>query len=85
MGYGAFVRKGVTIQKHQWVGEYIGELRPIKRVTKELQQWGKQSLYRFDIPVEDEKGGGVVVVDSAEAGNWTRFVNSSCGGNLTVQ
>lgn len=79
MGYSAFVRPGVTIRKGQWVGEYVGELRPMKRVNKELDT-GKQSMYRFDFPVDR----GPVVVDSEWRGNWTRFINSSCECNLNV-
>ncbi|CZT25233.1 uncharacterized protein RCC_10962 [Ramularia collo-cygni] len=82
LGYGAFVRRGITIKKDQWVGEYIGELRPIKRVNRDLKIYGKQSMYRFDIPVEGKED--VVVVDSEQKGNWSRFVNSSCGANLIV-
>jgi hypothetical protein len=79
-GYGAFVKRGTGIRKGEWVGEYIGELRPIHRVNRDLER-GIQSMYRFDFALEN---GGTVVVDSEKRGNWTRFINSSCCPNLDV-
>lgn len=74
------MKRGMGIRKGEWVGEYIGELRPIQRVNRDLER-GIQSMYRFDFALE---GGETVVVDSERRGNWTRFVNSSCCPNLDV-
>jgi SET domain-containing protein len=78
-GYGAFVKHGARIVKGQWVGEYIGELRPLSAVAAGIAA-GVQSMYRFDF----SNDGETVVVDSERRGNWTRFVNSSCVPNLDV-
>lgn len=81
------MRRSVLIKKNQWVGEYIGELRPHKRVQNELKNLGKQTMYRFDIHTELASGrmGPIIVLDSELEGNWTRFINSRCkGSNLTV-
>ena len=64
-GYGAFTRPGVHVKEGEWLGEYIGELRPLDIPSD------SNSLYRFEIP-------DVCVVDSERAGNWTRFINSHC-------
>lgn len=66
LGYGAFTKPSAKIVKGQWIGEYIGELRPFE---------AEASPFRFEIP-------GVGVVDSERAGNWTRFINSHCRPNV---
>lgn len=70
-GYGAFTKPGVSIKKGEYLEEYLGELRPINRNAEDRNS----SLYRFEIP-------GVCVVDAERAGNWTRFINSSCRLNV---
>lgn len=67
LGYSAYTKPGVNIKKHQIVGEYIGELRP--------QELGINSMYQFIVP-------GKCALDSKDAGNWTRFINSHCRPNL---
>ncbi|KAF2164848.1 hypothetical protein M409DRAFT_24753 [Zasmidium cellare ATCC 36951] len=67
LGYGAFTKPGVTIPKGAWVGEYLGELRPLSPAPN--------STYRFEIP-------SVCAVDAQSSGNWTRFINSHCRPNV---
>lgn len=67
-GYGAFTAPKTTIRKGDFVGEYIGELLPLHSRTD-------SGLYRFEIP-------SVCAIDSQRAGNWTRFINSSCDPNV---
>lgn len=83
MGYGTFLKKGATLPKHAWLGEYLGELRPLGHVDRELGE-GLQSMYRFDFEFGEEGGREDVVLDSERAGNWTRFMNSSCEPNCEV-
>lgn len=66
LGYGAFTKPGVTIKKGSWVGEYLGELRPLS---------APNSTYRFEIP-------SICTVDAEQCGNWTRFINSHCRPNV---
>ena len=70
LGYGAFTKPGVNLSKGQYLGEYVGDLRPVG------SEEALQSLYVFEIP-------GVCVVNAERSGNWTRFVNSSCRPNVT--
>lgn len=65
-GYGAFAKPGSSIAKGDYLREYIGELHPLGTRN--------ESLYRFDIP-------GVCTIDAEAAGNWCRFINSSCAPN----
>ncbi|KAK3686651.1 hypothetical protein LTR37_019582 [Vermiconidia calcicola] len=69
MGYGAFTKPGVSIKKGQYLDEYVGDLRPLE------SNESSSSLYCFVIPQ-------TCVVDAEKAGNWTRFVNSSCKPNV---
>lgn len=80
LGYSTFVKRGVNLKKHTWLGEYIGELRPLKKVNLDLAV-GVQSMYRFDVTLQDRE---TVVLDSEKAGNWTRYMNSSCEPNCEV-
>ena len=68
-GYSAYTKPGCTLTKGQWLGEYVGQLRPLALQT--------DSLYRFEIP-------GVCAIDAEPCGNWTRFVNSSCAPNVSA-
>lgn len=67
LGYSAYTKPGVKIKKDQFVGEYVGELRP--------QELELESMYQFIVP-------GKCALDSKDAGNWTRFINSHCRPNL---
>ena len=67
MGYSAYTKPGVQIKKGQWLGEYLGELRPIDVETT--------SKYVFVIPKK-------CLLDAEKAGNWTRFINSDCRPNV---
>ena len=58
----------MTIRKGAWVGEYLGELRPL---TADIN-----STYRFEIP------GAGCAIDAQSSGNWTRFINSHCRPNV---
>lgn len=66
-GYGAFAKPGQSIPKGAYLGEYIGELCPLGTRN--------ESLYRFDVP-------SVCTIDAQAAGNWCRFINSSCRPNV---
>ena len=75
MGYGAFTAPNVRIRKGQWLDEYIGELLPLPNPN--TTSTASTSLYRLWIP-------GTAIIDAERAGNWTRFVNSSCRPNVRV-
>lgn len=66
LGYGAFTKPKASIKKDAWVGQYLGELRPLS---------APNSTYRFEIP-------SVCAVDAESSGNWTRFINSHCRPNV---
>lgn len=66
LGYGAFLGPRGSIVAHQTIGEYIGDIRP------DIPE-GNRYAYAFD---------NGVVIDSANAGNWTRFMNSHCHANV---
>ncbi|KAI7621963.1 TMS membrane protein/tumor differentially expressed protein [Hortaea werneckii] len=74
-GYGAFTAPGIRIPKDQWLDEYIGELLPLP--NPDTASTDTSSLYRLWIP-------GTAIIDAERAGNWTRFVNSSCSPNVRV-
>ncbi|KAF2439219.1 SET domain-containing protein [Karstenula rhodostoma CBS 690.94] len=69
LGYSAHTT--VPIEKHEWIGEYIGELRPLSLSDTQ------QSHYWLPIP-------GQCAIDAERKGNWTRFMNSSCKPNVKV-
>ncbi|KAI7372942.1 hypothetical protein KC328_g16924, partial [Hortaea werneckii] len=75
-GYGAFTAPGVHISKGQWLDEYIGELLPLPSPDTASTN-PSISLYRLWIP-------GTAIIDASRAGNWTRFINSSCRPNVRV-
>ena len=70
-GYGTYSKPGVHITKGQWLEEYIGELKPLSSV----EEGSSSGRYCIWIP-------GTCIVDSEEAGNWTRFINSHCRPNV---
>ena len=72
LGYAAFTKPRVNIAKGQYIDEYVGDLRPID------SEIAFKSLYCFEIPE-------LCVVDAERAGNWTRFINSSCRPNLSCE
>ncbi|KAI7261334.1 hypothetical protein KC343_g4762 [Hortaea werneckii] len=74
-GYGAFTATGIRISKDQWLDEYTGELLPLP--SPDTPSTASTSLYRLWIP-------GTAIIDAERAGNWTRFVNSSCRPNVRV-
>lgn len=67
LGYTVYTKPGVYIKKGQWLGEYLGDLLPLDHKTT--------SLYCFHF-------AGRCILDAGKAGNWTRFVNSSCEPNV---
>ncbi|KAJ4290346.1 hypothetical protein N0V90_010562 [Kalmusia sp. IMI 367209] len=69
LGYSAHTT--TPLAKHQWLGEYIGELRPLSLSRTQ------QSHYWLEIP-------GKCAIDAEEKGNWTRFMNSSCEPNVKL-
>lgn len=68
LGYAAYTKPGVSLKKGQWLGEYLGDLRP-------FDDFNLESMYCFHIPNK-------CVLDAEKAGNWTRFINSSCRPNV---
>lgn len=70
LGYAAFTRPGARFDKGRYIGEYTGELLPLDSHPADTA-----GLYRYEIP-------GVCAVDAEQAGNWTRFMNSSCTPNV---
>ena len=69
LGYSAFTAPDTTVKKGQYLGEYIGYLKPTDHHGK--------SMYCVDVP-------RVCVIDAERAGNWTRFINSCCDPNVTA-
>ncbi len=72
LGHGAFTKPGVTIKKDQYLDEYFGDLWPLD------SDRAVGSRYVFFFP-------GKCILDAAEAGNWTRYVNSHCRPNLSPE
>lgn len=70
LGYMAYTKPRVHFTKGQYLDEYIGDLRPIGSDT------AHKSLYVFEVPHR-------CLIDAGEAGNWTRFINSSCRPNVS--
>jgi hypothetical protein len=68
-GYGAFASSTTKIHKGDYFGEYIRELLPLSFPRSE------SLLYRFEIP-------DICEIVPLLAGNWTRFMNSTCNPNL---
>ena len=73
LGYAAYTKLGITTKKGQWVGEYIGKLRPLDSGDDDNSNNNDQSM--FVIPNK-------CMLDARKAGNWTRFINSNCRPNL---
>lgn len=65
----AFTKPGVHIAKGTYLGEYVGDLRPLD------SEQALESLYCTH--VRDQ-----CIIDAEQSGNWTRFINSSCRPNL---
>ncbi|KXT16570.1 hypothetical protein AC579_6277 [Pseudocercospora musae] len=65
-GMGAFNGKE-KLPKGKCIGEYLGDLIPINDAP--------DSMYRMEVE-------GIFCVDASVAGNWTRYINSSCTPNL---
>ncbi|KXT01805.1 hypothetical protein AC578_2029 [Pseudocercospora eumusae] len=63
---GAFNGKE-KLPKDKYIGEYLGCLIPINEAP--------DSMYRMTVE-------GIFCVDANSAGNWTRYINSSCTPNL---
>lgn len=74
LGYGAWTAPNVTIKKGQWLEEYLGDLRPLP-TNLDAAARSSDSLYRIWIPE-------TAIIDAEKAGNWTRFINSSCRPNV---
>ena len=72
MGYAAFTKPRVNITKGQYLDEYLGDIRPLD------SELALKSLYCFTIP-------NLCVIDAERAGNWTRFINSSCRPNVSCE
>jgi hypothetical protein len=72
MGVGVFLRENGTrrlLREGQYIGEYIGEVIPLATVAA--------SDYAVDMAESCR-------IDSGRAGNWTRFINSSCTPNVRM-
>ncbi|EME78785.1 uncharacterized protein MYCFIDRAFT_178889 [Pseudocercospora fijiensis CIRAD86] len=68
-GYGAFNTRS-PIPADTYLSEYLGNLIPSDDAPR--------SLYLLDIK-------GLFSIDAAKAGNWTRFINSSCEPNVAAE
>jgi len=78
MGCGVFVQNGVTIEKGEHLGLYVGEILPCN--APEL----RTGRYLFELLECDDKPDTEVVINAESHGNWTRFVNSHCKPNVAA-
>ncbi|KAJ3575476.1 hypothetical protein NP233_g1070 [Leucocoprinus birnbaumii] len=85
-GKGWGVRASIDIPRGKVLGMYSGQI-----ITRQEAQTKPGSCYIFDLdgqedPENDVDGGprGVFSVDAETCGNWARFVNHSCGPNLSI-
>lgn len=78
-GTGAFLAQGgnYRIAVGTKVGIYFGRLIPHKL----NKVWGPSN---YTLPASGVQTRGALIIDSAQEGNWTRFINSSCEPNLEV-
>ncbi|KAF5353913.1 hypothetical protein D9756_007135 [Leucocoprinus leucothites] len=84
-GKGWGVRASVDIVRGKVIGMYTG------LITREEASNNPEACYIFDLdgqenPEDDQDGGarGMFSVDAETCGNWTRFINHSCGPNIAV-
>ncbi|KAL1858115.1 hypothetical protein Daus18300_010116 [Diaporthe australafricana] len=72
MGLGVFAT--VAIPQNQWLGEYIGEIRPTNAPID------LNDPYTFVLGNDSP----VCIITSRDFGNWTRFINHACIPNVDV-
>lgn len=74
-GKGVGIRALQSIQKHQPLGEYVGEiLHP--RGTKD-----PEATYGLSISAPNDSYEIVGIISARQYGNWTRYLNHSCDPN----
>ncbi|KIW17352.1 hypothetical protein PV08_04544 [Exophiala spinifera] len=89
---GTGVRALQALRKGAMLGEYIGEIYPLRDVSRyrtEMYVFGmevgqrRQTKRRKGAGQNGDAGGGPVnlIVDPAIYGNWTRYINHSCEPN----
>jgi hypothetical protein len=83
MGYGIFLSPtAAPIPDGTFIGEYIGLLRPLEAsASRYMFPYGRQT-YPGDEFKEGVEYRPLCYCDSAEVGNWTRFVNHRCEPNV---
>jgi hypothetical protein len=72
-GYGLFAER--DFEPHTYIGEYVGEIRQIKRFKADLNGYCMHYPSAFF-------SYNYFVIDAAKAGNVTRFINHSESANL---
>ncbi|KAK4160296.1 hypothetical protein QBC43DRAFT_270845 [Cladorrhinum sp. PSN259] len=82
--YGIFVKAGQTIEKDEFIGEYLGKI--VKSGFEGPSLW---SDYVYTLDEGDNRWESdakerlySVEIDSQYVGNWTRFMNHHCSPNV---
>lgn len=85
-GYGLFTC--YTIEKGEYVIEYVGEMIRSEEVSKRIQEYKKEERKEQYILEMREHYDNVTIhtcIDSTRYGNEARFVNHSCDANCSIQ
>ncbi|EXJ63005.1 hypothetical protein A1O7_03449 [Cladophialophora yegresii CBS 114405] len=90
---GRDIRSLQRIPKDTFIGEYVGEIYPVRDVDtgKTITRYGHPdgNVYHFSVPIGAPPSPGTTdnrpsfTVDSAHLGNWTRFMNHHCYPNVS--
>ncbi|KAK4221281.1 hypothetical protein QBC38DRAFT_326215, partial [Podospora fimiseda] len=75
LGVGVFVRPGQHIARGDYIGEYIGKLKPPAK---------NNGPYVWSLNNEPRRKMRKLYIDAGDMGNWTRFVNHACRPNVDV-
>lgn len=85
-GYGLFTC--YTIEKGEFVIEYVGEMIRSEEVSKRIQEYKKEEREEQYILEMREHYDNVTIhtcIDATRYGNEARFVNHSCNANCCIQ
>lgn len=85
-GYGLFTC--YTIEKGEFVIEYVGEMIRSEEVSKRIQEYKKEERKEQYILEMREHYDNVTIhtcIDATRYGNEARFVNHSCDANCSIQ